>query len=179
MYSPKPNDYKAIIHIHPVSNELDDSFIGIKIRNEHIHFYYPEMYHLSLKNPEKKYFKISDLQLNDFLSFRKDVLSILNTISLAKTVSKDKIKIESTISNNTSISLISYLWITQDYLTNGFYINREKIYKNNVNGKVNWKRTLNTSPIISNSNIIYNNVIVEKRSELDNLIVEIHKSRLP
>lgn len=148
------------INYHKVTNKVDDSFIGIKIKNNRIDFYYPETYNFDESSIEKS---------------REDVLAILQTISIAKTHSDSRIKVESSFSNNEAIPLLSYLWIIRDYLMNGFYINREKVLKKNQRGKVDWKRTLNGQPIISKGNVVYSDIVVSVKNELDNIIVEIHK----
>lgn len=145
---------------HKVTNKVDDSFIGIKIKNNRIDFYYPETYHFDESSVENS---------------RNDVLAILQTIAIAKTHSDSKIKIESSFSNNEAIPLLSYLWIIRDYLMNGFYVNREKIIKKNQRGKVDWKRTLSGQPIISKGNVVYSNLVVSVNNNLDNIIVEIHR----
>ena len=71
--------------------------------------------------------------------------------------------------------MLSYLWIIRDYLINGFYVNREKVLKKNQRGKVDWKRTLNGQPIISKGNVVYSDLVVSVKNDLDNIIVEIHK----
>lgn len=144
---------------YPVTGKQDDSFIGIKIKNNKIDFYYPETYNIS----------------DDIKELRKDIIAILRTIKIAKTFSSNKTKIESTSTNNGEFAITSYLWVINDYLNNGIYINREKVLKTNHNGKINWKRTLNTQPIISNGNVIYNELIVEVNSEVENIMVEIYK----
>lgn len=145
---------------HKVTNKVDDSFIGIKIKNNRIDIYYPETYNFDESSVENS---------------RNDIIAILQTISIAKTHSNSRIKVESSFSNNEAIPLLSYLWIIRDYLMNGFYINREKVLKKNQRGKVDWKRTLNEQPIISKGNVVYCDLIVSVRNELDNIIVEIHK----
>lgn len=162
MTSSTSNDENEKLEIvyHKATNKIDDSFIGIKIRNNKVDFYYPETYN----------FDDSSLE-----TARNDVLAILQTISIAKTHSNSNVKIESTFSNNEAIPLLSYLWIIRDYLQNGLYINKEKVFKKNQRGKVDWKRTLNEQPIISKGNVIYSNIIVSVKSELDNIIVQIHK----
>ena len=147
-------------YYHKVTNKLDDSFVGIKIRNDRIDFYYPETYNFDDSSIENS---------------RKDVLAILQSISIAKTHSDSKIKIESSFSNNEAIPLLSYLWIIRDYLINGFYVNREKVFKKNQKGKMDWKRTINGQPIISKGNVIYKDIVVSIKNDLDDLIVEIHK----
>ncbi len=145
---------------HKVTNKVDDSFIGIKIKNNRIDFYYPETYNFDESSIEKS---------------RSDVLAILQTIAIAKTHSDSRIKVESTFSNNEAIPLLSYLWIIRDYLINGFYVNKEKVLKKNQRGKVDWKRTLNGQPIISKGNVVYSDLVVSVKNDLDNIIVEIHK----
>ena len=145
---------------HKVTNKVDDSFIGIKIKNNRIDFYYPETYNFDESSVENS---------------RNDVLAILQTIAIAKTHSDSRIKVESSFSNNEAIPLLSYLWIVRDYLMNGFYVNREKVIKKNQRGKVDWKRTLSGQPIISKGNVVYSDLVVSVNNDLDNIIVEIHK----
>lgn len=146
---------------HKVTGKIDDSFVGIKIRNNRIDFYYPEAYEIS--------------DFDDISNFRKDIIAILNTIAIAKTMSVDKAKIETSLSEASSFALHSYLWIIKDFLTNGIYINREKVLKRNQRGRVNWKRTLQNQPIVSEGNIVYTDLVVEVPNQTDNVIVEIHK----
>lgn len=157
------NSIKKInnLNFHATTNAAGDSFVGVKIRNGKIDFYYPNTYDLATED--------------DVPSLRKDILSILSTISVANTLSRDIIKIESTYSNNESISLISYIWKIREFLKNGFYINREKTYKTNQKGRVDWKKTLDTETIISGGNIIYRDMVVQVLNDNDNLLVEIDK----
>ena len=154
------NDDKKII-LHSVTNEEQNSFVGLRIRNGEIHFHYPESYQLSDKGDKK--------------AFRHDIVDIIRTISLAKSKSAINTNNDSGIAQNDQFAIMSYLWIIRDYLSNGYYRNSEKIYRTNGKGKINWKKTLETQPIISNGNIIYNNVIVEVRNDCDDVITEAHK----
>lgn len=153
------NDKKIVLH--PATNEENNSFVGIRIKNDAIHFYYPESYSLSTVDDKK--------------SFRHDVINIIRTISLAKSKSSTDSTGDDGIAQSEQFPILSYLWIIRDYLSNGYYRNSEKIYRTNGKGKVNWKKTLETQPIISNGNIIYNNIVVEVRNECDDLITEAHK----
>ena len=147
--------------LHSVTGKVDDSFIGIKIKNSLIDFYFPETYDIA--------------EEHDIINLRNDIFAILRTISLANTFTESNEKVENKFSINGQFALMSYLWIINDYLTNGIYVNREKTLKINQKGKINWKRTLNRQPIISNANVIYNETVVEVRNNLDNIIVEAHK----
>ena len=154
------NDDKKII-LHSVTNEEQNSFVGLRIRNGEIHFHYPESYQLSDKGDKK--------------AFRHDVVDIIRTISLAKSKSAIHTNNDSGIAQNDQFAIMSYLWIIRDYLSNGYYRNSEKIYRTNGKGKINWKKTLETQPIISNGNVIYNDVIVEVRNDCDDVITAAHK----
>lgn len=137
-----------------------DSFIGIKIRGNEIYFYYPQAYHF----------------VDDEKCIKRDIISILNTINIAKTKSVDSTDIYTGRINETDFALDSYLWVIKDYVNNGIYVNREKMYKYNQNGKVNWKRTLDGNPMVSKTgNVIYQDIIVDVKNQVDNIIVDIHK----
>lgn len=154
------NNEKKII-LHSVTNEEHNSFVGLRIKNGEIHFHYPESYDLSDENDKK--------------SFRCDVVNIIRTISLAKSKTSSSSLSDSGVHQSEQFAIMSYLWIIRDYLSNGYYRNSEKIYSVNGKGKINWKKTLDTQPIISNGNIIYNNVVVEVRNDCDDVITEAHK----
>lgn len=146
-------------HPHSVTGKTDDSFVGLKIIGNDIHFFYPESYHFD----------------EDADTVRSDIIDMLRTISIAKTTATEPSKINNKNTNAGDFALLSYLWVIKDYLTNGFYINREKLYKVNQSGRVDWKRTMQSQPIVSNGNIIYPNITVSVKSNVDNILVEIHK----
>ncbi len=154
------NNEKKII-LHSVTNEEHNSFVGLRIKNGEIHFHYPESYDLSGENDKK--------------SFRYDVVNIIRTISLAKSKTSTSNLSDSGVHQSEQFAIMSYLWIIRDYLSNGYYRNSEKIYNVNGKGKINWKKTLDTQPIISNGNVIYNNVVVEVRNDCDDVITEAHR----
>lgn len=174
------NNQKIVLH--PVTNEEFNSFVGIRIKNGEIHFHYPESYALTdISDKESKGTKFGitkTIELNEITnikSFRNDIINIICTISLAKSKSSVGGMSENGITQNDTFAIISYLWIIRDYLANGYYKNSEKLYRTNCNGKINWKKTLETKPIVSDGNIIYNNVVVEVRNDCDDIITEAHK----
>ena len=140
------------------TGELNNQFVGVKISNNKIEFHYPETYQLSSNDDE----------------LRRDILSVLRTISLAKTLTSNLSSYNSKFNNNDVFPIGAYLWIINDYLTYGRYENREKTYQHGARGKIDWRRTLQTSPAISNGNVIYTDIISEKKSQVDNLLTEIY-----
>lgn len=152
------NNVKKHIHIESSTGEIDNSFVGLRIIGDDIYIYHPESYPIEIT--EK--------------SFSEDVLSLLNSFSLANTISSEN-GITYVGDSEGVFRLESYLWIIKDFLNCGFYVNREKVYGINQKGKTNWKRTYNQRPIVSNGNIIYKDLVNERKINTDNVIVEIHK----
>ena len=155
------------IYLVRSTNEDNNAFVVVRIRQESIEFHYPESYDLA---------GIEGVStIKDLKSFRRDMVDILHTISLAQTRTASTQKTENGVSTSKNFNFMSYLWLIRDYISNGFYRNTEKIYRQNSKGKVNWKKTLCTQPIISNGNIIFNNLIVEVNNDCDSVITEAHK----
>ena len=155
------------IYLVRSTNEDNNAFVGVRIRNDSIEFHYPESYNLSgVENVST---------VKDIKAFRRDMIDILHTISLAKTRSVSTQKSENGVSASKNFTFMSYLWIIRDYISNGFYRNTEKIYKYNAKGKINWKKTLSTQPIISNGNVIYSNLVVEVNNDCDSIITDAHR----
>lgn len=150
----KINNLKKV----PATGKIDDKFIGIKINENKIEFHYPETFDLS----------------TDDDTLRNEILSVIRTISLAKTTTKDMSSYNTHHKNDDVFPLGAYLWIINDYLTFGRYENREKRYIRGNGGRINWKRTMRSNPIVSEGNIIYSDIISEKREQKDNLLTEIY-----
>lgn len=140
------------------TGKVDNQFIGIKISDNQIEFHYPETYQLS----------------EDDDGLRRDILAILRTVSLAKTRTSDLSSFNTQHNNEYMFPLGAYLWIINDYFSYGRYENREKIYQRGARGKIDWKRTMRSNPVISAGNVIYTDIISEKKSQKDNLLTEIY-----
>lgn len=160
------------IILHSVTNEEHNSFVGLRIRNGEIHFHYPESYDMG--SVAGDYVLTLD-GIADKKAFRIDVVNIIRTISLAKSKSASNNSSENGTSQSAHFAIMSYMWIIGDYLSNGYYRNSEKLYKPNGKGKINWKKTLETQPIVSNGNVIYDKIIAEVRNDCDDIITEAHK----
>lgn len=154
------NNEKKII-LHSVTNEENNSFVGLRIRNDEIHFHYPESYSIA--------------DISNKKSFRNDIINIIRTIALAKSRTSTNNQSDNGLDSSEQFAIMSYLWIIRDFISNGYYRNSEKIYRTNGKGKINWKKTLKTDPIVSNGNIIYNNIVVAVRNDCDDVITEAHK----
>ena len=129
-------------------------FVGIKLNKDEIEIYVPQVF-----RKEENY--------------KRDLLLFLSSISLAKTVEPEKIKRGNKESQIWPFD--SYLWMIKDYLENGFYYNREKVYSNSYSGKIEWKKTLRDLPIYSGGNIIYDKLVTSRMSASNDMIAHIYK----
>ena len=149
----------ANLKLVPASGQIDNQFIGIKINQNIIEFHYPETY---------------ELKTDDDKILRQELVSILRTVSLAKTTSIDKSSYNTSYKDHYVFPIKSFLWIINDYLTYGRYENIEKKYEIGIKGKINWKKTMHSNPIISDGNIIYTEIVSERKNHIDNLLTEIY-----
>ncbi len=152
----KKFDLKDICHVS--SNSFNDDYVGIKFLEDGIKVYFPLGYEIPSNNSD----------------CRKSIIKLLKTISIEKKLNKSDSKYSLTKGKDREIPINSFLWIINDYLNNGLYNDKEKIYVKGKNGKINWKKTLNTKFYVSNSSVIYLDTYVEKNTLEDNIITDIH-----
>ena len=139
--------------INPVTKSND--FVGIRIEDGEINIYVPQVF-----RKEQNY--------------KRDLLLFLKSISLIGKPDKEKLnKGSNNLDNVWPIN--SYLWIIKDYLDNGFYYNREKVYSNSYSGKIEWKKTMKQIPIYSDGNVIYDKLVTSKMMASNDLIAQIYK----
>lgn len=142
----------------PATGLGEDKFVGIKIDNNRIEFHYPETFNLASEDKD----------------LRKDIISILRSIELAKSLTRDKSSCNTKRKNEYVFPLKAFLWIINDYLTYGTYVNREKHYEERIKGKINWKKTMRNNPAISHGNVVYTKIVSERKNQTDNLLTEIY-----
>ena len=141
----------------PASEKGGNGFVGLRIKDNTIEFHYPETYLLS----------------DDDKKRRRDIISILRTLRLTNT-SNTKSEYNTAYDIAPDFPLSAYLWIINDHLKYGRYENRKKTSVYDPYGKINWKKTMRTDPIISCGNIIYPKIIVERDLHKDSIITEIY-----
>ena len=140
------------------SNTIDDNYVGIKFIDEEVKVYFPLGYEIPEENAE----------------CRKSIINLMKTISIGNRLINSDSKLSMNNGKEDEIPFNSFIWIINDYLNNGLYTDKEKVYKQNQNGKINWKKTLNTKFYISGNNAVYLNPYVEKNTLEDNIITDIH-----
>lgn len=148
-----------ILLVKRVENANDQ--IGIRIKDRKVEISIPNFLHLENELQPTK----NDKQL---------LLSFIRSIDIAKTLNKEKLNKE-IVDKKQAWPIESYLWLVRDYIKNGFYMNRDKLYFSDNKGKIEWKKTIKNMPIISNGNVIYDKLITSRISPQNSEITNIYK----
>ncbi len=140
---------------------LEEEFgrVGIKFEEKSISIFFPLGYDIPSKEEINRQ--------------RKAVFDLLTTMSLAKT-KDDNGEHKTQNGDIVDFPINSFLWILNDYISNGLYNEKEKIFVQSQRGKINWKRTFGTTPFFSEQGAIFLNPYVDKKRTIDNIITEIH-----
>lgn len=141
--------------------EDKDYFVGIKCENEKLQINFP----LGYKKAENE----QELR-KDILTLIK-VLSVFNGENIARVTNvafRDREKVQ--------FPIHAYLYIIRDFLTNGYYVEKESFFVQSKTGKINWNKTIkNIKPIVSDE-VVYLDFITRKTNYDENqLITKIHQ----
>lgn len=136
----------------------DKAFVGIKYMQDDVQVCFPLGYEIPKDDDE----------------CRKSIITLLRTISLSKNIINQEVKLNDQLQEDYAFPMSAYLWLIRDYFTNGIYQSKEKIIKRNSSGKLNWKRMMRETPLLSNGNFIYLEQYSEHNIAVDNIITEIH-----
>lgn len=143
------------------TNYDEDVFVGIKCINNNVSVNFPLG------------FRISD----EDKGIKEDIQLLLKTL-LNNTDQKESqhTKITNEFeSQNEPIQ--SYMYIIQDYLSNGLYKEKEVSYQQNNKGKINWGKTIKTqNPMVNEGSVFYLDLVTKKNKiKEDDLITQIHQ----
>jgi len=147
-------------------NEDTDSQVGIEIDNESILVTFPKVYGLDFRN---------DAQRNKNI---KLLIYILEKYKRKANQNNVYIHQDNLLDNlGEKFQFSTCLWVLNDYLKNGYYIERESYYSRNISGNIDFKKTIKkNNSFLSNSNIVYLEFIVKKnRTTMQNPVSIIHK----
>ncbi len=139
-----------------------DYFVGIKYEDDRLQVNFPLGYKKSGTEQELR---------KDILSLIK-VLSAFNTENVAcitNSVIKDKEKVQ--------FPIHAYLYIIRDFLSNGYYVEKEVVFNQNKTGKINWNKTIKQiKPVMNDDSVVYLDYITRKTNyNEDELISQIHR----
>lgn len=140
-----------------------DEFVGLKFEDGKLKINFPLGYKPAGNEKEKK----------------KDILNLISVLSSYNDHKESYInKSDSLKETDATFPIHAYLFIINNFLNNGYYIEREVLYKRGKNGKINWSRTIKQirPQIDNNDNIVYLDFITRKTNYNESeLITLIHK----
>ena len=112
-------DYTGKLH----GNE----FVGLKFEDGKLKINFPLGYKPSENEKDK----------------RKDILNLISVLSSYSDHKESYIK-KTNLKKETDAQfpIHAYLFIINNFLNNGYYIEREVLYKRGTSGKINWNRTI-------------------------------------
>ena len=146
---------------HIKSNKEDNGFVGIKYENGDISINFPIGFHVS----------------DDEIEIRQDIFLLIKTISNTVSNRDSILPSRQTEYDQVDFPMQSYLEIIYDFMERGYYRERETIYDEKKNGKINWSRTIKRKkPYIQKQSVYYLDFITKRnRIKESELITIIHK----
>lgn len=148
--------------IYDAKTEYKDEFVGIKYENGQLRIFFPLGFTAATTDEQR----------------RKDVLNLIGVLT-AFGDSKDSFIENVNYSNKTEVKfpVHAYLYIIRDFLTNGYYSEKEVVYTKSQNGKINWAKTIKKiRPQLINEQPLYLQFITRKTNYKESeLITLIHQ----
>lgn len=146
-----------------VSNqEQPDDFVGLRFVNGKPNVIFPRGYRINI---------------NDEDQLRKDIVRLMATINKFSGRREGETTRNKAGEYDLNMPILSYQYIIYDFLSHGYYTEKEVHYVENTKGKINWKRTIQKEqPQINNGNVVYLKFITKVNKINDNnLISKIHE----
>ena len=139
-----------------------DYFVGIKYENESLRINFPLGYKRASTEEELK----------------KDVLNLIGVLSSLSDANESFIQNQKIAhKENVVFPIHAYLYLIKDFLTNGYYFEKEVVYTKSSNGKANWAKTARqVKPLLQDDSVFYTEFITRKVKHNENeLISRIHQ----
>lgn len=139
-----------------------DYFVGIKYENESLKINFPLGYKKTSTEEELK----------------KDVLNLIGVLSSLSDANESFIQAQKIAhKENVVFPIHAYLYLIKEFLTNGYYFEKEVVYTKSTNGKANWAKTAKqVKPLLQDGSVFYTEFITRKVKHNENeLISQIHQ----
>lgn len=136
-----------------------DYFVGIKYENDSLKIQFPLGYSKAQSEEELK----------------KDILNLIAVLSSLSDTNESFIQREKNDKKeNIVFPIHAYLYLIKDFLTNGYYFERETKYVKSKNGKINWAKTVKQiKPVLQDDNIFYLDFIARKTEHNENELISL------
>lgn len=152
-----PEELKQFCKVASASSGL---FVGLRFNQGSPEVVFPRGYSLA----------------TDDCACRKDIISLI-TVLRRFSQRDDGASLSVGCKSPASFPFYSYLYILKDYLNNGYYVEREHLYKTSPSGKISWRRTIQKeNPVLDGNNIVYLHFQVKSTHyNEDNILNEVHR----
>lgn len=142
-----------------LSSLADDDFVGLRFEDNTPCVTFPRGFALS----------------EDDKSVRREILTLLTVLKKFSNRKEGDSK-QSNGEDKLDFPIQSYQYLIQNYLTHGYYTEREVTYQKSQQGKIDWKRTIShIQPMVDNSSVIYLDFITKRSINTSNFITHIHR----
>lgn len=149
-----------------------DKFVGLKYINNKLEIHFPVGY----ERPEIYYNLTDKTEIEN--QTKKDIACLIGILSSFGKKEK-MLKLSDLFSKTEEVDfpIHAYIFIIKDFLNNGYFKEKEKVYKKSQTGKVSWNRTIKQiKPQFVNENPIYLEFITQHTNyNEEELISQIHK----
>lgn len=172
------NEFNKSISYNVITstNKKDDEFVGVIYKDDKLQIITPIGF--NLKKPEKDV---------DIATFREDLKLFISVIKKYYVIrnkddaNRDMDKVVNSYGYDKkykNFPIYSYDYLIQDYINNGYYKEKEVIYKESNSGKINWNQTIKKEKsLFDNDEIFFFKIFRRKQNVLDNEIITLlHKT---
>lgn len=158
------------------TNKEDDKFVGVIYKDEKLQIITPIGFHLKKST--------NDIDIATFREELKLLISVIKKYYVIRDkddANRDMDKIVNSYGYNKNYKnfpIYSYDYLIQDYINNGYYKEKEVIYKESNSGKINWNQTIKKEKsFLDNDELFFFKFIRRKQNILDNEIITLlHKT---
>ena len=152
------------------AESLSEKFVGLKYSEGKLKVYFPVGY----RKPDEKNNQPADIEKE----VRRNILNLIQILR-AFGEKEDNLSSSPLIAKNRNVAfpVHAYLFIIRDFLSNGYYVQKETLYSKTPGGKVSWSRTVKSvKPQFIDFQPFYFDFITQKTNYSQaELISQIHK----
>ncbi|PAF55087.1 LlaJI family restriction endonuclease [Mycoplasmopsis agassizii] len=140
------------------SGTKDDQFIGVKFEQNDLEIVFPYGYRIPRTEKDCK----------------ESIRSLISTFSLSQEMFVNNKTILTNNKNQEVIPFSDFFWLISDYLNNGSYMSRTTSERINTKGKINWKKTLNSTTMFFGKKLFFQKIFVNKNNYYKSQLTDIH-----
>lgn len=141
---------------HVNTNWDSDNFVGIRCIDGDFSVNFPLGFHVSEEDK----------------GLRKDILMLISTIAATTGKKESAVAQERANYFDAGFPIQSYIYLIYDFLSRGYYRERESHYNTGIHGKINWSKTIKMQkPYIQDDTAFYLKFVIKENSATDNELI--------